>query len=43
VRFNLVAASGMQVDAYVENDTYEGRIKNRVNHKYRLVKPEVSA
>jgi hypothetical protein len=37
-RFDLGAAAGQQVDAYIENDTYEGRILNRCNHKYRLVR-----
>lgn len=37
-RYDIGAASGHQVDAYIENDTYEGRILNRCNHKYRLVR-----
>jgi hypothetical protein len=37
-RFDLAAASGKQVDAFVENETYEGRTRNRINHKYRLCK-----
>lgn len=42
-RFDLKSAEGKEVDVYVENDTYQGRIVNRVNHKYRPVKPEVTA
>lgn len=37
-RFDLAAAQGQQIEAFVENETYEGRIRNRVNHKYRLIK-----
>jgi hypothetical protein len=37
-RYNLQAASGLKVDAFVENETYEGRTRNRCNHKYRAVK-----
>lgn len=37
-RFNLSAADGQEIEAYVENETYEGRIRNRINHKYRPVK-----
>lgn len=34
-RFNLENASGKEVEVFVENDTYEGRMVNRINHKYR--------
>lgn len=34
-RFDLAAANGQHIDAFIENDTYEGRILNRCNHKYR--------
>lgn len=37
-RFDLSAAVGKQLDVFVENDTYDGRIINRVNHKYRPTK-----
>lgn len=37
-RIDLAAADGMEIDAYVENDTYDGRVRNRVNHKYRAPK-----
>jgi len=42
-RFNLKSAEGREVDVFVENDTYQGRVVNRVNHKYRKPKPEVKA
>jgi hypothetical protein len=35
VRFELGAAVGKELDVYVENKTYEGRVLNTVNHKYR--------
>lgn len=34
-RFDFKNALGKEIDIYVENDTYEGRLVNRVNHKYR--------
>ncbi len=34
-RFDLANAAGKDVDIYVENGEYQGRIVNRVNHKYR--------
>jgi hypothetical protein len=34
-RFDFKSAVGKEIDIYVENDTYEGRLVNRVNHKYR--------
>lgn len=34
-RFDLNAASGKELEVFVENDTYQGRMVNRVNHKYR--------
>jgi len=35
-RFDLDATVGEVIDIFVENDTYEGRPVNRVNHKYRV-------
>lgn len=35
-RYNLEVAEGKELDVFVENDTYEGRLINRVNHKYRV-------
>jgi len=34
-RFDLNASSGKEIDVFVENDIYQGRTVNRVNHKYR--------
>ncbi len=34
-RYDLSATAGSQLDVFVENDLYEGRTVNRVNHKYR--------
>lgn len=34
-RVNLQAAEGKEIDVYVENGEWQGRIVNRVNHKYR--------
>lgn len=42
-RFDLKSAEGREVDVFVENDTYQNRQVNRVNHKYRVPKPEVTA
>ncbi len=42
-RFDLKAAEGKEVDVFVENGDWQGRVVNRVNHKYRAVKSEVTA
>lgn len=42
-RFDLKSAEGREVDVFVENDTWQGRLVNRVNHKYRAIRPEVTA
>jgi hypothetical protein len=34
-RYDLSATAGKEIDVFVENDLYEGRTVNRVNHKYR--------
>jgi hypothetical protein len=34
-RFNEKALEGKEIDVYVDNELYEGTIRNRVNHKYR--------
>ena len=41
-RFDLKAAEGLEVDVFVENDTWQNRLVNRVNHKYRVIHPEVT-
>ncbi len=38
VRYDLNSAIGKKVEAFVENDTYNGRLVNKVNHKYRPVR-----
>ena len=42
-RFELANANGKDLDVFVENDTWQGRMVNRVNHKYRAPKAEVTA
>lgn len=37
-RYDLSKAEGQMIDAFVENETFEGRIRNRINHKYRVVR-----
>lgn len=42
-RFDLKSAEGRELDVFVENDTYQNRLVNRVNHKYRAPRADVSA
>lgn len=42
-RFDLKAAEGKELDVFVENGTYNNRTVNRVEHKYRPIRPEVTA
>lgn len=42
-RFDLKSAEGLELDVFVENDTYNNRLVNRVNHKYRAPRSEVQA
>lgn len=42
-RFDLKSAENRELDVFVENDTYQGRLVNRVNHKYRAPRPDVVA
>lgn len=37
-RVELSNAEGQEIEVFIENDTYEGRIVNRINHKYRPAK-----
>lgn len=39
-RFDLSDAVGKEIDVFIENDTYEGRTVNKINHKYRKPKAE---
>lgn len=34
-RMELAAAEGKELEVFIENDTYEGRVINRINHKYK--------
>lgn len=34
-RFDLAKSAGQYLEIFVENDTWQGRMVNRVNHKYR--------
>jgi hypothetical protein len=34
-RVDLAAAEGKMLSVFIENQEYEGRITNRINHKYR--------
>lgn len=36
--FEYKLLEGKQVDVFVANDTYQGRLKNKVNHQYRAPK-----
>ena len=37
-RFDLANAIGKTIEVFVENGEWQGRIVNRVNHKYRAVR-----
>jgi hypothetical protein len=37
-RYDLEQAVTKKIEAFIENDTYNGRLVNRCNHKYRPVK-----
>lgn len=39
-RVDFADVVGKQLDVFIENDTYEGRLVNRINHKYRAPKAE---
>ncbi len=43
VRYDLKSAEGRELDVFIENDTWNNRPKNQVNHKYRAPKAEVTA
>jgi hypothetical protein len=34
-RYDLAKAAGEEIDVFVENGEYQGRLVNRVNHRYR--------
>lgn len=35
MRVDLKGTEGKVLDVFIENDTYQGRLVNRVNHKYK--------
>ena len=37
-RYDLEYGVGRELDVMIENDTYQGRLKNSINHKYRQPK-----
>lgn len=37
-RYDGNSAVGRRLEVFVENDTYAGRVLNRVNHKYRVAR-----
>ena len=37
-RFELANTVGRQVEVFIENGEYQGRMVNRVNHKYRALR-----
>ena len=43
VRFDLKSAEGKELDVFIENDTWQNRLVNRVNHKYRAPKADVTS
>lgn len=42
-RYDLKSAEGKDLDVFVENGTYNSRVVNRVEHKYREPNPSVTA
>ena len=37
-RYDCNSAVGKKIEAFIENDKYNGRLINRCNHKYRVVR-----
>jgi hypothetical protein len=35
-RYNLNSAVGKKIDAFIGNDTYNGRLVNKADHKYKV-------
>ncbi len=42
-RYRLEACASKEVDVFVGNKPYQGRILNDINHQYRKIHPEVTA
>ncbi len=36
-RYDLAHAKGEKIEVFIEHDTYQGRLVNRINHNYRKV------
>jgi len=43
MRFDLKSAEGRELDVFIENEMYQNRFINKVNHKYRAPKDDVTA
>jgi hypothetical protein len=41
VRYDLKSAEGREIDVFVDNDVYNNRPINKVNHKYRVIRTDV--
>lgn len=42
-RYDLAHSATKELEVYVENELYQGNMKNRVNHKYRPLRETVGA
>lgn len=42
-KYDLKSAEGREIDMFIETGSYNNRLKNECNHKYRAPKPEVTA
>lgn len=42
VRYDLKSAEGREIDIFVDNDVYNNRPINKVNHKYRPIRSDVT-
>lgn len=42
-RFNEEAVVGKQIEAFIANEEYDGRMMNKIKHQYRAVRSETAA
>lgn len=42
-RYELANEAGKEIEVFIENELYQGNMKNRVNHKYRPLRETVGA
>jgi hypothetical protein len=42
-RYELANTVGKEIDIFIENDTYQNRVVNRINHKYRAPQEAVQS